>query len=119
MVIEEAVDVMAVDGRLAVVDCGNGGGLEVGSLRVLTLALVGVLVPAERLRCREVTTTVVALELPCSLASSVSAGGGGGSVVFGGVVFFGVMVVRDFDAKQADAGSSGGRLRARTDEGEL
>ena len=58
VVVEEAVHVagdVAVHGE---------GGLEVGPLGVLALALVRVLVPAQRLRRREVAAAVVALELP-------------------------------------------------------
>jgi hypothetical protein len=56
VVVEEAVHVagdVAVHGE---------GGVEVGPLGVLALALVRVLVPAQRLRCREVAAAVVALE---------------------------------------------------------
>lgn len=84
---------------------------------MLSLALVGILVAAEGLRCREVAAAVVALELGTALATaaiSVAVALG----VFGGI-FFGVGLMGDLDAKEADGGGgllTGGR---RTDEWEL
>lgn len=106
LIVEEAVEVVAA---------GGGGpvtvvGLEVSPFRVLALALVGVLVPAEGLRCRELAAAIVALEHTRALAAAsfVDQGGGGvggrrigdGGVVFGGVdLFFCAVAMRDFDAE--------------------
>lgn len=108
--------------------------LQVGALRVLPLALVRVLVAAERLRRREVAAAVVALELAPAAGirkstrttrrgirttvvvivivitiggGSGGGGGGGGSGSFLDVGSRGV--VRDVDPEEADGrGGSGG-----------
>lgn len=47
------------------------GGLKVGSLGVLSFSLVSILVTAQGLRSREVSTTIMAFKLPPTLATIV------------------------------------------------
>ena len=107
---------------VSVMMLGRHGGLEISPLRVLALALVGVLVSAKSLRGGEVSAAVVALEL----ASGFGSGGDICVRVLGGdFVFCNVRLVRELDAEEAD--SAGGRGAARAlsswrrgpDEGEL
>lgn len=98
-----------------VVVCGGDDGrgvVEVGSLGVLPLPLVGVLVAAEGLGGGEVPAAVVALELPAALPSSTTVGGGGGVgaaafVVVGCGAFIRVCGGGEIDAEEADARGSG------------
>jgi len=100
--------------------------LVLRALRVLPLPLVRVLVPAQRLRRREVPAAVVALELPGpSSAAAVTAcrrfGSGvvGGAFVDGAIFFHvggggrprGSGVRWDVDAEQPDAGCPGASRR--------
>lgn len=85
-----------------------------GPLRLLTLALVGVLVTAESLRRGEVAAAVVAFELPSVLIGPASGGAGGRMVAAGG---------GEVEAKKADFWRQRRRRRWRlhlaADEGEL
>jgi len=126
VIVEDAVHV-ALSYRRVVVGVGMGvsgsrhGGLQVGPLGVLPLALVRVLVPAEGLGGRKVATAIVALELPpCLNGTRGSRGGGGGGAV--GCVclcsgrgrgrFFGRGIRLEFDPEEANGGvGRGGGIR--------
>jgi len=135
VVVEEAVHVA---GHVAV---HGEGGLEVGPLGVLPLPLVRVLVPAQRLRRREVAAAVVALELPlggrsgrgrrsraAALGAAVALGRDRAAVgVVGGVgrgvlLLLGLplLVVGEVAAEQPDGGVPRlRRRRGRPDERQL
>lgn len=97
------------EGRL--VACAGEGGLEVGALGVLALALVGVLMAAEGLGGGEVAATVMALELPAALFPAAAgaevlgilvqtaAGRSSGGVSVGGV---GGLLLVELHPKEAD-----------------
>lgn len=75
VVIEEEVGGGRIGEGRRVTGAGEGG-LEVGALGVLALALVGVLMAAEGLGGGEVAATVVALELPAALLPAGRPGAG-------------------------------------------
>lgn len=72
-VAEEVVVVRAAGSRRRSGHCG----LHLHPLRVLPLALMRVLVASERLRRREVSAAVVALELAAAVGGSCDDGGAG------------------------------------------
>lgn len=73
MVIDEEVGGGRIGEGRRMAGAGKGG-LEVGALGMLALALVGVLMAAEGLGGGEVAATVVALELPATLLSASRGG---------------------------------------------
>lgn len=82
-IVEVAIDmVVGEEAGVVVLLCGQSG-MDVGSLRVLALPLVGVLMPAKGLRRRELAAAVVALELSRTLPT-ISVGGAWGVTGFGG-----------------------------------
>jgi len=122
-VVGVAVEVMV---RVCGGDYGGGVVVEVDSLGMLPLPLVGVLVAAEGLGGGEVPAAVVALKLPAAFPCSTTVGVGGGVSTATLLVIAGCAIVRvairggEVDAKEADAGGGGGGgLGGGAEEGEL
>ena len=87
-VVEVAIDmVVGEEAGVVVLLCGQSG-MDVCSLRVLALPLVGVLMPAKGLRRRELAAAVVALELLGAL-STVGVGDCVGGALLGVTGFSG------------------------------
>lgn len=139
VVAKESVEVSVGD-EAGLVVVSRHGGLEVGALCMLALALVGILMAAEGLRRREIATAVVALEFSPTLSTTsttvVMGGdrvggalmggtgiGGGGVGVLGWFFLRGVGLMGEVDAKDPDGSAGiGGPVPSRRrgpEEGEL
>lgn len=103
---------------MGLVVLGRHGRLKISPLGVLPLALVGVLVTAQRLRGGEVAAAIVTLELAGDLRRrSAATGDIAGRVLGGSLILYDVGFVGELDAEEADAAGGSGAAGALSPTG--